>query len=205
MSDQDVGGYSEVNFNHVPPTGQEPGHAHFFGKISNQLPNDDRSVDKTGYAAWRTKDRPSSLLGKALWDVERHKYLAMHVKSDGRKYKVNLQTESIERTDIHQHRLYSKSPGTWEIVLIRWEDFVRTNHGQIVEPQSEMLREKVRTIGVGLTDRLAGSFDLRVSKIWATNSLTPLQTALSGLKHPEYMPRESRELRENDTAKQEVQ
>ncbi|KAL9055875.1 MAG: hypothetical protein Q9162_003301 [Coniocarpon cinnabarinum] len=171
LSDHDIGGYSMAQLQHVAGSTQEPAHAKFTGSISNELPADEKQVERTGYAAFRTRERPSTLFGKALWDVEHYNYLALRIKSDGRKYKVNIQTESVEFTDLHQHRLYAHAPGEWETVLIKWADFVRTNHGIIVEPQSEMLREKVRTIGIGLTDRVAGPFDFRISRIWATNGL----------------------------------
>lgn len=54
--------------------------------------------------------------------------------------------------------------------MIAWNDFVRTNHGFVVEPQAEMLRQKVRTIGIGLTDRVPGPFELCIERIWATNN-----------------------------------
>lgn len=80
-----------------------------------------------------------------------------------------MQTESVVPTDLHQHRLFTSRPGEWETVLIAWNDFVRTNHGFVVEPQDEMLRQKVRTVGIGLTDRLPGPFELCIERIWATN------------------------------------
>ena len=97
-------------------------------------------------------------------------FLAIQFKSDGRKYFVNVQTESIVPTDIHQHLLHSKTPGEWETLLIRWNEFVRTNHGQVVEPQREMLTQKVRTVGISLIDRIPGPYDLSISKVWATNA-----------------------------------
>jgi len=93
-------------------------------------------------------------------------------KSDGRKYFINLQTESIVPTDIHQHRLYARQPGEWETVLIKWNEFVRTNHGVVIEPQSELLRQKVRTVGIGLIDRVPGPFELCVERIWASNGMS---------------------------------
>ena len=191
MSDNDIGGYSHAKLEHIPEAGSEPAHAYFTGSISNQLPAQETEVERTGYAAFRTRERPSTLFGKALFDVEHHSYLALRIKSDGRKYKVNIQTESVEYTDLHQHRLYARTPGQWETVLIKWSDFVRTNHGIIVEPQSEMLREKVRTIGIGLTDRLPGPFEFRISKIWATNSLTPGELDEAGRSDTTYVPRQS--------------
>ena len=119
---------------------------------------------------WRNNDRPATLFGKSLWNVDLYAFLALRVKSDGRKYFVNIQTESVVHTDIHQHRLYAKRPGEWETVLINWGAFVRTNHGTVTEPQNEMLKEKVRTVGIGLTDRFPGPFDLAIQTIWATNN-----------------------------------
>lgn len=57
-------------------------------------------------------------------------------------------------------------------MLIKWNEFVRTNHGVVIEPQTELLRQKVRTVGIGLIDRVPGPFELRVERIWATNGLT---------------------------------
>jgi hypothetical protein len=56
-------------------------------------------------------------------------------------------------------------------VLIKWNEFVRTNHGIVVEPQTELLRQKVRTVGIGLIDRIPGDFELSIERIWATNRL----------------------------------
>jgi NADH dehydrogenase [ubiquinone] 1 alpha subcomplex assembly factor 1 len=179
MSDADVGGFSKASLDWVPPVASEPspsenknGHMRFHGNISIELPQNRPQIQRTGYAAWRTFDRAPTIFGKSLWDIDPYAYLAMRIKSDGRKYFVNVQTESIVPTDIHQHRLYARRPGEWETVLIKWNEFVRTNHGVVVEPQTEMLRQKVRTIGVGLIDRVPGDFELCIERIWATNKLT---------------------------------
>ncbi|KAI9674967.1 MAG: hypothetical protein M1817_001373 [Caeruleum heppii] len=169
MSDADMGGFTRSALAFVPATDGEPAHARFHGSISTELPKNRPDVQRTGYAAWRTLDRRATIFGKSLWDIDPYLYLGMRVRSDGRKYFVNLQTESIVPTDIHQHRLYAKRPGQWETVYIKWHDFVRTNHGVVVEPQSEMLRQRLKTVGVGLIDRVPGAFDLRVQSIWATN------------------------------------
>ncbi|KAJ4373880.1 hypothetical protein N0V83_002619 [Neocucurbitaria cava] len=170
MSDRDIGGSSTVNFDYHPVTQTEPSHIRWHGTISTQLPKDQPHIQRTGYAGWRTLDRGSTIFGKSLWDVSLYGFLAIQFKSDGRKYFVNVQTESIVPTDIHQHLLHSKTPGEWETILIRWNEFVRTNHGQVVEPQREMLTQKVRTVGISLIDRIPGPYDLSISKMWATNA-----------------------------------
>ena len=170
MSDKDIGGFSRVNLDYVPQTDTEPAHARFHGSISIELPPDNPQVQRTGFAGWRNKDRPATIFGKSLWDIDPYAYLGLRVKSDGRKYFVNVQTESIVPTDLHQHRLYARRPGEWETVLINWNDFVRTNHGVVVEPQQEILRQKVRSIGISLIDRVPGPYSLRISRVWATNN-----------------------------------
>ena len=157
MSDQDLGGYSTASFDLIPATPTDPSHARFHGTISTQLPKNQPHIQRTGYAGWRTVERGSTIFGKSLWDVSLYAFLAIQFKSDGRKYFVNVQTDSIVPTDIHQHQLYSKTPGEWETILIRWNEFVRTNHGQVVEPQREMLTQKVKTVGISLIDRIPGA------------------------------------------------
>lgn len=190
MSDGDIGGFSLANLDFIPKKGQEPAHARFSGTISNKLPLSDAQIERTGYAAWRTEDRPPTVFGKSLWNVDPYSFLALRIKTDGRKYKVNVQTESLVYSDLHQHRLYAKRPGNWETVLIKWTDFVRTNHGMVVEPQSEILKEKIRTIGLGLTDRLAGPFEMCISRVWATNGLTAEEIDEAGFVAPTYVPKD---------------
>lgn len=120
--------------------------------------------------------------------MDPYAFLALRFKSDGRKYFVNVQTESIVYTDIHQHRLYARKPGEWETVLIKWGEFVRTNYGQVVEPQTEMLTQKVRTVGIGLTDRIPGPFDLAISGIWATNGIVEGVDGTKGNIQPDANP-----------------
>ncbi|CAI4210990.1 unnamed protein product [Parascedosporium putredinis] len=118
------------------------GFARFHGAISTELPKDRPEIQRTGYAAWRTPDRKRTVFGRSYWDIDPYDYLAIRIKSDGRSYFVNVQTDSIVPTDLHQHRLFAKRPGEWETVLIPWNDFVRTNHGMVIEPQTEILRQR---------------------------------------------------------------
>lgn len=46
---------------------------------------------------------------------------------------------------------------------------MRTNHGFVVEPQTELLRQRVHSVGIGLTDRVEGPFELCIERVWATN------------------------------------
>ena len=180
MSDASVGGFSTANLSYVKPEAatETPGHIVFNGLISTKLPPNRPEIQRTGYAAFRNEDRGRTLFGELFYNIDPYMYLALRVKSDGRKYFVNVQTDSIVETDIHQHRLYTKhhkgaggpnDPGRWETVLIRFHELVRTNHGRVTEPQSEMLRQKVKSFGIGLIDREPGPFELAIGAFWATN------------------------------------
>jgi NADH dehydrogenase [ubiquinone] 1 alpha subcomplex assembly factor 1 len=171
MCDGDGGGLSTSNLEYVDPQNGEAGYAKWSGSISRKLPDDKPKLLIAGYAGFRTLDRQAHLFGKGFMNLDPYAFIAMRVKSDGRKYFVNIQTDSIEVTDIHQHRLYTKQPNKWETILIGINEFVRTNDGRVVEPQSDMLREKVNSIGISLTDREPGPFEIHVQKIWATNGL----------------------------------
>jgi len=224
IADRAVGGYSTANLDYVPadPSTNTPPHARFHGSISTKLPPNWR-IQRTGYAAFRNKDRGFWLFGRLYWDIDPYTYLALRVRSDGRRYTVNIQTDSIVETDIHQHRLYTRhhrvlpsqteadcrpvietaeslddlypsgippalsyippkstiisstttsSAMGWETVLLPFHAFVRTNHGFSIEPQTSMLRQRVKSIGIGLTDRIEGPYNLEIHRIWATNGLS---------------------------------
>ncbi|KAF4119840.1 NADH dehydrogenase [Geosmithia morbida] len=170
MCDDLIGGFSKSNLDPVDGD-KDVGHpyARFHGSISTALPADKPKIKRSGYAGFRTPDQSPTLFGRSFWDIDPYTYLALRVKSDGRSYLVNVQTDGVEPTDLHQHRLFAKNPGHWETIFVRWNDFVRTSYGFVVEPQTELLRQKVQTIGIGLTDRVEGPFDLCIDSIWATN------------------------------------
>jgi len=56
--------------------------------------------------------------------------------------------------------------------MLPFNSFVRTNYGFVVEPQTSLLRQRVKSVGIGLTDRVEGPYDLRIHCIWATNGMS---------------------------------
>lgn len=203
LSDADVGGSSTAHLDWVPPPNHTsttpdggsgdrkpytpiPGsYVRFHGTISLELPTDRQEVSRTGYAGFRTLDRPPTIFGRGLWDIDPYAYLAMRVKTDARSYFVNVRTESVVPLDLHQHRLFVKKPGQWETVLIKWNDFVRTNHGKVIEPQTGMLRQKVLSIGFSTTDRKPGPYELCVERLWATNDFEEAGVAEADVAEPQ--------------------
>ncbi|CEH14831.1 COMPLEX I INTERMEDIATE-ASSOCIATED PROTEIN 30, MITOCHONDRIAL [Ceraceosorus bombacis] len=71
----------------------------------------------------------------------------------GPKYFVNIQTDGPVTSDLFQHRLWlDHSKGSeWQDVVIPFADFVLLNAGTVASSQMEMMREKVRTIGISAT------------------------------------------------------
>ncbi|KAG0005694.1 hypothetical protein BGZ80_005241 [Entomortierella chlamydospora] len=161
--DKDIGGFSEA---HLDIT--KNGTGRFHGQLSLDLPEDE-GVEKSGYAGIRTKTRPGSIFGTPVWDTSLFEYLSLRVKGDERKYFVNLQTDGFIPTDLYQHRLFLKTPGEWETVLIPFKDFILTNQGFIQEDQIEMYRERVKNVGVSIIDRKSGPFELEIESISAVN------------------------------------
>ncbi|KAF9301430.1 hypothetical protein BGZ74_006726 [Mortierella antarctica] len=162
--DKDIGGFSEA---HLEITKQGTGR--FYGHLSLDLPSNE-SVMKSGYAGCRTKTRPGSFFGTPVWDTCLFEYLALRVKGDDRKYFVNLQTDGVVPTDLYQHRLFLKTPGEWETVLIPFQDFILTNQGIIQEEQIEIFRERVKNVGISIIDRASGPFELEIDHISAVNT-----------------------------------
>ncbi|KAF8981950.1 hypothetical protein BGZ46_002050 [Entomortierella lignicola] len=161
--DKDIGGFSEA---HLEIT--KNGTGRFYGQLSLDLPENE-SVEKSGYAGIRTKTRPGSIFGTPVWDTSLFEYLSLRVKGDERKYFVNLQTDGVVPTDLYQHRLFLKTPGEWETILIPFKDFILTNQGFIQEDQIEMFRERVKNVGVSIIDRKSGPFELEIDSISAVN------------------------------------
>lgn len=122
FSDADMGGFSKVNMDLEPflnEGGEEKQYyGRFHGNISIELPPDRPMIQRSGYAAWRTIQRGRTLFGQPFWNVDPYRFLALRIKSSGSKYFINIQTDSIVETDLHQHRLFAKTPGQWEIIHV---------------------------------------------------------------------------------------
>lgn len=181
-SDQELGGYSTAALDLVDGTdGQPTTHARFHGVLNLDLPRNRPDIVQSGYAMFRTRDKvaASPLLslfdGNAqhgsggYWDWESYTHLRLRVKGDRRKYFVNIQAESALPTDIYQHRLFLKTPGQWETVLVPLKDFILTNWG-VIQEQRSINTSMVKTVGIGLIDKQYGPFSLYIDTIRAVNS-----------------------------------
>ena len=72
----------------------------------------------------------------------------------------------MDPIELWQHRLFLRTPGSWETVLIPWNDVLRTRNGRISYKKFDgMDRERVKTVGASLIERKEGDFCLHVAEI----------------------------------------
>ncbi|GAA5866297.1 hypothetical protein JCM1840_004074 [Sporobolomyces johnsonii] len=175
--DADLGGKSTVNLDLGPES-----KGRFWGTLSSELNAGRRKegvIERGGYAGMRSKHR-TSLFGTRTWDTSLHDFLRLRVRSsgDGMRYFVNIQTDGPVRSDLFQHRLWLPAPASddapheWTDVLIPFSDFTLTNSGDLSAQQMEMLRSKVRTIGISVLGPKEGRYELGIESIDAV-SLDP--------------------------------
>ena len=184
FTDASLGGYSVAALDAEPlavaaaGAAPPPGTccARFHGSISIELPPNNPEVERSGFAAWRTKPPGWTLFGRAAWNCEALDFLALRVKADRSHYFVNLQTDSVVATDLYQHRLFARAPGSWETVYLPFADFVKTHEGRMLRNQEPIPKANLTTVGLGLIDRIPGPFELRIDRIWVRPS-PPERTA----------------------------
>ncbi|BEJ16594.1 hypothetical protein CspHIS471_0511990 [Cutaneotrichosporon sp. HIS471] len=170
--DADIGGVSTAELTMVERSGAdgstEPSHMAFHGTLSLHVPPEYAGRIRTGYAAFRSKTRPS-LFGDDVWNLDLYSHLRVRLTYRGwegwrSKFVCNLQTDGPVRSDLFQHRLDLPSTyatndprpvplatGLKFVTLhLPLSNFVLTNSGLASETQVEMMRQKVRTVGFAL-------------------------------------------------------
>ncbi|KAL8279554.1 hypothetical protein RQP46_008116 [Phenoliferia psychrophenolica] len=191
-SDSDLGGKSTANLDLGPE-----GKGRFWGQLSTQLREGRRRegvVERGGYAGLRSKSQ-TTIFGPRTWDTSLYDYLRLRVRSsgDGMRYFVNIQTDGPVRSDLFQHRLWlpptptspspspsspSSTPSTpesdqhphqWTSILIPLADFTLTNSGDLSEVQIEMLRSRIRTVGISVLGPMEGRYELGIESIEAVS------------------------------------
>lgn len=197
-SDSSLGGYSTVAFdtyridNPLESDGNNFGGyvAHFHGNLNLNLPESKPDVAASGWAMWKTKNKQKgdtqfklfyfhSKFANYWWDFEPFQALKLRVfsKTNDRKFLINIQTDSMSRTDLYQHRLFLNSPGKWETVIIPLDDFVLTNRGHLRKQyQEEMEKDRIKSIGFSILDGKYGPYSLYIQDIEVLGGLDLLNT-----------------------------
>ncbi|KAF8150757.1 NADH:ubiquinone oxidoreductase intermediate-associated protein 30 [Crassisporium funariophilum] len=195
--DGDIGGLSTVNFDldERPEINKSIGKAAtgmFWGDMRTQVKAGMEGKIRGGYAGFRNKNRPT-MLGNMLEDVSTHEYLALRLRVAGdprthNSYFVNIQTDGPVSTDLWQHRLYfRKQDNSWENIFIPFDNFIRTNSGEMSENQMIMFREKVRSVGISIlggNSGVEGKYELGIDSIGVVNEEDVVQPPTSKFPFP---------------------
>ena len=145
----------------------------FHGSLSLSIPPGTQ-LDRSGYAAIRSKSLPPTLFHSPMHDCSLFRYLVLRVRipihSPARTFMLNIQTASMMYpTYLYQHHLNVKSRGDWEELWLPFRDFTLTAFGFVQKRQLKMDTTKIKTIGVSIS-RQEGDFALDVDWIKAVNS-----------------------------------
>ncbi|ODV84930.1 hypothetical protein CANARDRAFT_199592 [[Candida] arabinofermentans NRRL YB-2248] len=188
-SDASLGGFSTVNFEPYRLSSNAGGRlvAHFHGNLNQALPPTNPKVKKSGWSMMKTKNRQKSQqaqfkpfywserFANFWWDFSPYHVLYLRVKNnfESRRFMVNIQTDTMSRTDLYQHRLFIFTPTLgsdnstgWRDVFIQLDDFVLTNRGAVqVQYQGEFEKDRIKSIGISISDGKPGEFSLLIDKI----------------------------------------
>jgi len=170
------------------------GYAGFRNTVSNAYLLDE---DMPANPTLPSQNRPAFLFGNLLEDASNHEYLRLRLRVAGdakthNSYFVNIQTDGPISSDLWQHRLYFQKKNSWEEILVRlilicwfvnkqltsyqnqipFDNFVRTNSGEMSQTQIKMFREKIRTVGISIlggNSGVEGRYELGVDTIGLIN------------------------------------
>jgi len=88
--------------------------------------------------------------------------IVLHVRGDGRRYKLNVRTSETFDGVVYQ-AAFATQPGVWSNVELLLEDFEPRFRGRPVEGAFD--RARVASLGVLISDQQAGPFRLEMSAI----------------------------------------
>ena len=143
VDDVVMGGVSRSSFELA-----EPGIARFAGNVS---------LDNFGgFASVRTLPR--------AWDTEGARAFVLRVRGDGHHYKFTLRTNDGFDGIQYQAR-FAPPAGAWADVRLPIDSFVATFRGRKVPFAPSLDAGAVRALGLMISDKQAGDFELLVDRI----------------------------------------
>jgi monofunctional biosynthetic peptidoglycan transglycosylase len=135
-----------VSSSRLEPTGD--GTALFSGTVSFE--------NNGGFASVRSKP--------AAWDLSAAEGLALRVRGDGRRYKLNLRTAAMADQTAYQTE-FETTGGRWQTVALPFERFEAKLRGRLQPDADPIDRSRVQTVGLMISDRQAGDFRLELGWI----------------------------------------
>jgi hypothetical protein len=143
VDDVVMGGVSSSGFGLA-----EAGIARFSGRVSLEY--------NGGFASVRTPPRD--------WDTAGATAVVLRVRGDGHTYKFTLRTSDGFDGIQYQSR-FAPPAGEWTEVRLPVDSFVPTYRGRTVSSAPPLDPARVRVLGLMISDRQAGPFELLVDRI----------------------------------------
>ncbi len=212
-SDSVLGGYSTA---YVDPYRLDDGRlvAQFHGNLNQSLPASNPKVKQSGWAMFKTKNRnpkPNAQFKPFYWFKKQTNFWwdftpfqVLHIRvanlNPNRKFMLNVQADTMSRTDLFQHRLMTsmfddakplvganqKIP--WEDLFVNIDDLVLTNKGQVqIQYYGEFERDRVKSVGLSISDKIFGPFNLLIDRIECVGGVTYLEQMNQSRERVEYL------------------
>jgi hypothetical protein len=109
-----------------------------------------------GFASVRSRPQVRDLRGYAG--------LALRVRGDGHRYKLNLKTD--DRFDgILYRAVFDTRREEWQTISLRFEDFVPTFRGRTISGAGPLDLSRIVSFGLMISDKQAGPFQLELASI----------------------------------------
>jgi len=163
VTDEEVGGKSTANL-----TTSRHDRLLFHGHVSHDVKRS-VEIDFTGFCAIQSLPKYGLFNKLETVDTDYFDCVEIKYRGDGRKYFVNIQTETREiypdgnKGDLCQGHLFTKGGPYWEIERIPFTKFYMTTEGFLWDNQLEI--DNIRTIGVSLVDKNTGPFRLEIDSL----------------------------------------
>jgi len=191
--DADIGGQSTVHLDldtrpEINKPLQKPATGLFWGDMRLRVKPGYEAKIRGGYAGFRNKNRPAFLFGNLTDDASAHEYISLRLRVAGdpkthNSYFVNIQTDGPVSTDLWQHRLYFRKREAWEDIFIPFNNFIRTNAGEMSQTQITMYRERIKSVGVSIlggNSGVEGHYELGIDTISLVNEEDVVDTLSHG-------------------------
>lgn len=98
------------------------------------------------------------------WNLDGSPGLRLRVKGDGKQYKFCIKTDSNFDGVLYQAR-FQPAKDEWDTIELRFDDFVPTFRGRLVESAPPLNGADVRTLGFMISDKQSGMFELKIDWI----------------------------------------
>ncbi|XP_069317338.1 complex I intermediate-associated protein 30, mitochondrial [Eulemur rufifrons] len=162
-SDKTIGGRSEVFLK----MGKNNQSALLYGTLSSEAPQDGES-SRSGYCAMISRVPRGAFERRMSYDWSHFNTLYLRVRGDGRPWMVNIRedTDIIQRKNqMYSYFMFTRGGPYWQEIKIPFSKFFFSNQGRIRDVQSQLLLDKISSIGFTLADKVDGPFFLEIDFI----------------------------------------